>query len=89
MSRRKLIRVPLMLGRNTFASPLNQLLNGMLTLEGHVFVEVLLRPESCEQFLWLRQLCFHGAENLNGSVFGEKYLLEINAAIIGIAFVEF
>ena len=56
----KPIFVAFMEGRNTFARAECQLSNGMLTMHGHVTVEVLFRTETGEEFFWFRELFFDG-----------------------------
>ncbi len=60
MSLMKPILVPLRLGRYTFTRARGQLSNGMLTLHGHIAVEVLLRAEAGEQFFWLGKFLCSG-----------------------------
>ena len=60
MSLMKPIFVALRLGKNTFTSGKGQLSKGMLTMLSHVAVEILLRAEAGEQFLWFGKFLFHG-----------------------------
>ncbi len=73
------IFVALRLGKNTFTSEKGQLSNGMLTMLSHVAVQVLLRAEAGEQFLWFGKFLFHGRQFKKISIRYEKFDNEIKS----------